>query len=142
MAIAATTSDCPISSSPLRRSVGCRRPDDAQEVPGRGDPREELLCELEGAAQRLLGRGDVVAVVLERMLRDRDRIRLVERAHLDELKRRREMRPLREEPLGGFRRRLGDDREVARLDGGEEGVQHPEAVLRVLSRVERSFEIG
>ena len=55
---------------------------------------------------------------------------------------RRELRPLREEPLSGFRRRLCDDRELARLDRGEEGVQHPEAVLRVLARVERSFEIG
>ena len=93
------------------------------------------------AAQSLLGRGDVVAIVVERMERHGDGLCLLERADLNQLEGGGEVRPLGEQPLRGFRGGLGHDRQVARLDGGEEGVEHSEAAPVVLTGVESCFEI-
>ncbi len=126
---------------PFGRSFHGGGPDETEEIPRRRDAWEELLCKLVRAAQSLLGRGDVVAVVVEGMERDGDGLCLLERADLDQLKGGGEVRPLGEQALRGFRGGLGHDRQVARLDCGEEGVEHPEAAPVVLTGMEGRFEI-
>ena len=73
--------------------LGSRRGEEPEQVPGRRDPGQELLGQLERLGERLVVGRDLERVLLEGVPRDRDRVRLVERAHAHDLERARDPRP-------------------------------------------------
>jgi hypothetical protein len=84
-----------------------------------------LLRELEGLAERLLAGRHAEPGMLESVLRDLDRLGLVERSDPDDLERAGKRRALGEEPRQPGRRGLGDERDLAGFDRGSRASRSP-----------------
>ena len=128
----------------LSRVLGIERgrTDQAEHAARRRDAGHELLGEVVRADQRVVVGRDAETVVLERMACDLDGLGLVESPQLDHVECARHPRPGCPQQLECGRRDLGDDRDRAGLDVGQQRVEQPVRAAAVLPREQRLLELG
>ena len=113
-----------------------------EQVARSGERRQELLRQLVGLGERAVGRLDVDLVVLERVVRTRDRLRLVEGTDVDNVEGGCDPGAVGQHDLERSRVGLRHERELAGLDEGQQRVQHALRAPGMLAGVERLLERG